>query len=95
MSQSLELTAKRGIVGGLGVFGLGALLVPIAGVRDNPSPAAWSALGIHLAGPILAIVLLSNWRRWPHLNPQVRVGVLMLTAFACRLRHLRSPVSRI
>lgn len=79
--QSLGVTAKRGIVGGLGCFGLGVLLVPLADVRDNPSRAAWAVLLIHVIGPVVAVAALSSWPRWPRLKPDARVGILFATAF--------------
>ena len=77
----VTLTLKRGIVGGLGVFGLGALLSPWADVRDHPGWAAWLAFLVHLLGPVLALALLSLWPRWLRLKPDVRVGLAFLAAF--------------
>ena len=79
--QSLEVTARRGIAGGLGLFGLGVLLLPLAEVRDNPSRAAWAVLMIHVIGPVLAVALLSLLPRWPRLRPDVRVGLVFVLAF--------------
>ena len=79
--QSLEVTVKRGIVGGLGLFGLGVLLLPWADVRDNPSRATWEVLVIHVTGPVVAVALLSLWPRWPRLKPDARVGMVFATAF--------------
>ena len=80
--QSLELTFKRGITAGLGIFGLFIILVPIADVRDRPGPRSWLALAIHVAGPIVAAVALSLWPRWRQLRPDVRFGTLFAAAFA-------------
>ena len=80
--QSLELTFKRGITAGLGIFGLFILLVPIADVRDRPGPRSWLALAIHVAGPVVAAVALSLWPRWRRLRPDVRFGTLFVAAFA-------------
>jgi len=80
--QSLELTFKRGITAGLGIFGLFILLVPIGDVRDRPSRGSWLALAIHVAGPIVAAIALSLWPRWRHLRPDLRFGTLFVAAFA-------------
>jgi len=80
--QSLELTFKRGITAGLGIFGLFIILVPIADVRDRPGPRSWLALAIHVAGPVVAAVALSLWPRWRQLRPDVRFGTLFAAAFA-------------
>ena len=80
--QSLELTFKRGITAGLGIFGLFIILVPIADVRDRPGPRSWLALAIHVAGPVVAAVALSLWPRWRQLRPDVRFGTLFVAAFA-------------
>jgi hypothetical protein len=82
MLSSLELSAKRGIVGGLGLFGLAVLLAPIDAARDDSTVAAWLALAIHVVGPLLAVAAMSSWRRWRHLRPDTRVGLLIASAFA-------------
>ena len=88
MRNQLTLTLKRGIVGGLWIFGLGALLPPWAEVRDNPSLAAWIAFLVHLLGPVVTLAILSRWPPWPQLKPDVRVGVAFLAAFALPLLGL-------
>jgi hypothetical protein len=82
MLSSLELSAKRGIVGGLGLFGLAVLLAPIDAAREDSTVAAWLALAIHVAGPLLAVAAMSSWRRWRDLRPDTRVGLLIASAFA-------------
>ena len=82
MPSSLELSAKRGIVGGLGLFGLAVLLAPIDAAREDSTVAAWLALAIHVAGPLLAVAAMSSWRRWRHLRPDTRIGLLIASAFA-------------
>jgi L-lactate permease len=82
MLSSLELSAKRGIVGGLGLFGLAVLLAPIDAAREDSTVTAWLALAIHVAGPLLAVAAMSSWRRWRHLRPDTRVGLLIASAFA-------------
>lgn len=82
MTSSLGRSAKRGMVGGLGLFGLAVLLAPIDAAREEATVAAWLALAIHVVGPLLAVAAMSSWRRWRHLRPDARVGLLMASAFA-------------
>jgi hypothetical protein len=81
-------TFKRGIVGGLGVFGLLALLSPWSDARDQSGPIAWMVFVIHLLGPVLALALLSLWPRWRRLKPDVRVGLGFLATFVLPLAGL-------
>ena len=80
-TSSSVTTAKRGITGGLGLFGLGALLAPWAEVRDHPSAQTWGVLAIHIVGPLLAIAILSQLHRWRSFRPDLQVGLIFLGSF--------------
>lgn len=80
-TSSSVITAKRGITGGLGLFGLGALLAPWAEVRDHPSALTWGVLAIHIVGPLLAIAILSRLPGWRGFRPDLRVGLIFLGSF--------------
>lgn len=80
MKATVELTAKRIILTLLGLAGLIPVLLLARDVLRRPGREAVTMLVVLVLGPILWLVLLPRWDRWPRLQSGNRVGILLVCA---------------